>query len=115
VTNDDVNAWFEAVPEPQKKLLLDLREAAKAAGPDVAEELKWRRPCYSVAGKLFCYLHSTKSHATLGFQNGSQLNDPNALLEGEGKDMRHIKFASTDGVDWVAVKSLISDAYQITA
>jgi hypothetical protein len=41
---------------------------------------------------MFCYLWSTKAYATLGFQKGAALDDPEGLLEGTGKDMRHIKF-----------------------
>jgi len=59
---------------------------------------------------LFCYLQSTRNHAALGFQKGASLNDPDRLLEGSGKDMRHIKFKNGATVNEPAVTALLKQA-----
>ena len=41
---------------------------------------------------MFCYIAANARHINLGFPRGSTLPDPNHVLEGEGKAMRHIKF-----------------------
>ena len=44
---------------------------------------------------MFCYIATNARHINLGFPRGSTLPDPHCVLDGEGKAMRHIKFAST--------------------
>jgi hypothetical protein len=112
MNENNANAWLEAVPKSQQNVLQALREAIISVGPEIVEEIKWRRPCYSTGDKLFCYLHSTKKHATLGFQMGRQLNDPDGLLEGDGKDMRYIKFTPGKEPNWSAITNLILEAYR---
>jgi hypothetical protein len=43
---------------------------------------------------MFCYIATNARHINLGFPRGSTLPDPHRVLEGDGKAMRHIKFAS---------------------
>lgn len=62
------------------------------------EEFKWSRPVFT-ANKSFAYLKTAKNHVTLGFYKFEKLNDPQNLLEGTGKDMRHIKLKSEDDID----------------
>jgi hypothetical protein len=53
---------------------------------------------FGFSGKMkdmFCYIPTNAGHINLGFPRGSTLPDPNRVLEGEGKAMRHIKFSST--------------------
>ena len=78
----------------------DLREIILDEVPDASETI-YR--VYTVAiwfgfsGKMkdmFCYIATSAEHINLGFPRGSTLPDPNRVLEGEGKAMRHIKFAS---------------------
>ncbi len=107
---DDPNSWFESLPREQAPVLRALRKLVLASGKDISEEMKWGRPCYSAAKGLYCYLHVTKKHATLGFHKGGSLKDPKNLLEGTGKDMRHIKVATMDDIDAPAFRSLLKQA-----
>jgi hypothetical protein len=81
-------------------LALALREIILEEVPDASESVY---QVYTVAiwfgfsGKMkdmFCYIATNAGHINLGFPRGSTLPDPNCVLEGEGKAMRHIKFAS---------------------
>jgi hypothetical protein len=110
MSHTDPKTWFSALGPDQRHVLLELRGIIKAIDPAVIEEIKWGRPCYSNARGLFCYLHSTKSYATLGFQKGASLDDPEQLLEGTGKDMRHIKLNRGRRAGDPAIVSLIRQA-----
>ncbi len=46
-----------------------------------------------------------------GFFRGAELADPESLLEGAGKYMRHVKLRPEDGVDTAALVKLIKAAY----
>ena len=44
----------------------------------------------------------------LGFYRGVELPDPEALLEGTGARMRHVKVRSVDGARRPAVRALVA-------
>lgn len=106
----DADAWFNDADPRQRSTLVALRDLVRSVAPEAVEEIKWSRPCYSNAGGMFCYLDNTKSCATLGFQKGAALTDPERLLEGTGKDMRHIKFKQGRSPGHPAVHALLKQA-----
>jgi hypothetical protein len=61
--------------------------------PGVTEDFKWSRPVYK-SKKMFAYMKANKNNVSLGFADAHKLNDPDGLLEGTGKDMRHIKLGT---------------------
>jgi len=111
VPQSTVDGWLASAPADQAATLRRLREMILAAGDDVEEEIKWSRPCYSVGAKLFAYLDTAARHVTLGFQQGAHLEDPQGLLQGTGKDLRHVKVKAGEQPDEAAVGDLIRLAY----
>jgi hypothetical protein len=98
--NPQLLGFLEAYDPPIAHLALALREIILEEVPDASESIY---QVYTVAiwfgfsGKMkdmFCYLSTNARHINLGFPRGSTLPDPNRVLEGDGKAMRHIKFAS---------------------
>ena len=110
MSSDEITTWISKAPADQQAALAGLRELIKSLAPGVVEELKWSRPCYSTARGLFCYLQSTRHHAVLGFQRGASLSDPERLLEGSGKDMRHMKVKNGANFNESAVEALLKQA-----
>ena len=43
-----------------------------------------------------CYIGVLKDHVNLGFHHGASFRDPHGLLEGTGKQMRHIKIRNIE-------------------
>ncbi len=113
MSNPDPQAWFDTVPDGQRPILDALRKLILSAAPGVVEEIKWGRPCYSTPNGMFCYLQSTKNHVSIGFQKGASLKDPKNLLEGAGKDMRHIKIEAGGAIDQPAFLHLIKQAINL--
>ena len=56
---------------------------------------------------MFCYIATSARHINLGFPRGSTLPDPNRVLEGNGKTMRHIKFTSQSDLERPFVRRYI--------
>ena len=48
-------------------------------------------PQFCIDGEPFCYVVGYAKHVNLGFCEGAGLRDPEGLLEGTGKAMRHVK------------------------
>jgi hypothetical protein len=94
-------------------LALALREIILEEVPHASESIY---QVYTVAiwfgfsGKMkdmFCYIATSARHINLGFPRGSTLPDPNHVLEGDGKTMRHIKFASRSDLEAPYVRRYI--------
>ena len=90
---------LEVYERPIADLVLGLREIILEEVPNASESIY---QVYTVAiwfgfsekmKDMFCYIATNARHINLGFPRGSTLLDPNRVLEGDGKAMRHIKFA----------------------
>ena len=60
----------------------------------------------------FCYIAVFKSRINLGFYYGSDLPDPENLLEGSGKNLRHIKIFKSEQLANPALRTLVEAASQ---
>jgi hypothetical protein len=57
-----------------------------------------------------CYIGVIKDHVNLGFPRGSELSDPERILEGTGKQMRHIKIRNMSDLDRPAIRAYLQEA-----
>jgi hypothetical protein len=80
-------------------------------GEDVRELLHDGHPTACVGDAAFAYVNAFTAHVNVGFFRGAELADPEQLLEGTGKFMRHVKLKPDGGVDATALMKLIATAY----
>src|SRR5215469_7592275 len=69
----------------------------------------WMIPSFDSNGPLCCFM-TGKEHVTFAFLRGAALRDPEKLLEGKGKGVRHVKLRSVVEVKRPGVKKLIAEA-----
>lgn len=75
-------------------LVQELRSLIQEAAPRAKETIKWGMPVYEGHG-LICAIRPSKEYVALQFySSGTNLEDPDGLLEGTGKKMRHVKIRS---------------------
>jgi hypothetical protein len=86
-------------------------EVMRACGDDVRELLHDGHPTACVGDAAFAYANSFTAHVNVGFFRGAELADPDGLLEGTGRFMRHVKLRPGEHVDGAALKRLIHAAY----
>jgi hypothetical protein len=60
----------------------------------------------------FAWIAPATGHVTLGFFYGTELPDPEQLLEGTGKLLRHIKIRSIEDLERPGVRALLEVAKQ---
>jgi hypothetical protein len=84
--------------------------------PEVVE-VPWTRQRvvgYGVGPKKmsehFCHITLHKNHVNLGFNYGSELPDPEGLLQGSGKLLRHVKITSPEDLSDPALRQLLEVA-----
>ena len=58
----------------------------------------------------FCYISVSKNHINIGFMYGAELPDPEGLLDGEGKLLRHVRITRSEQLSNPALRQLIKDA-----
>jgi hypothetical protein len=90
-----------------------LRELIVDVYPDVVE-VPWPKQRiigYGVGPKKmsehFCYIAAYKKHVNLGFYRGAALPDPEELMEGTGKELRHVKVRDVVEVQQPAIRQLV--------
>jgi hypothetical protein len=86
-------------------------EAMRDCGDDVRELLHDGHPTACVGDAAFAYVNAFKAHVNVGFFRGAEIADPEGLLEGTGKFMRHVKLRPECDVDATALRKLIETAY----
>ena len=86
-------------------------EVMRKRGDDVREVLHDGHPTACVADAAFAYVNAFQAHVNVGFFRGAEIADPNGLLEGTGKVMRHVKLRPGHDFDATALTKLVDAAY----
>lgn len=115
-------------PHPQhiRDLFLQTRDLVRDVLPDAIEEVMptqnnvlygggqgMRRTGGGEGGNMIgaiCYIAPFKAHVNLGFFRGAELPDPDGLLEGTGKLLRHVKIRSQADLQRPGVRALLQAA-----
>ena len=106
----DVDSYVADLDENSKAIVKALRKFLHSDFPKLEEEYKWKQAVYTFNAKNVAYIAATKAGANFGLVNGAILNDPNKLLVGTGKLMRHIKIPDPDSIDTRYLADLINQA-----
>jgi hypothetical protein len=86
-------------------------EVMRTCGGDVRELLHDGHPTACVEDAAFAYVNAFTGHVNVGFFRGAEMSDPDGLLEGTGKLMRHVKLRPERKIDAEALTALIENAY----
>ena len=86
-------------------------EVMRNCGDDVRELLHDGHPTVCIEDAAFGYVNAFTAHVNVGFFRGTEIADPEALLEGTGKLMRHVKLRPDRNVNATALTKLIEAAY----
>ncbi len=104
------------VPE-LRPLVKRLREIVLEIDPAAVEVVRLgdRAATYGLGPKKmsegYVYILPHSRWVNLGFYKGADLSDPDGLLEGSGKKLRHIKIRSLVDAERPAARRLISAAH----
>jgi len=108
------DGYFDSLDPDQQPLALKLRDLILDTVPTAAESIKWGVPVYQ-HDKLFCSIRVSRHHVGLQFFDaGVSLDDPDKLLEGSGKKLRHIKIRSEADIQHDLFRHWIRQAAGLT-
>ncbi|MCB9549080.1 MAG: DUF1801 domain-containing protein [Myxococcales bacterium] len=99
---------FVARLTPERRAVVEAVQAAVAeAAPSAEWILAWRLPWARVGKLKVCYVAPQRAWVNVGLPLGDGLDDPDGLLEGTGKSMRHVKVNSAAEVPHAALVAWI--------
>ena len=107
----DIDMWMKEHTSELGQIAKHWFGVMRACGDDVREVLHDGHPTACVADAAFAYVNVFKAHVNVGFFRGTEIADPDRLLEGTGKFMRHVKLSPARDLDAPALLRLIGRAY----
>jgi hypothetical protein len=106
-----VEVWLDEHPGELGAIARRWFEVMRARGADVCELVHDGAPTACVGDAAFGYVNAFRAHVNVGFFRGAELADPDGLLEGSGRFMRHVKLGPGRAAADAALASLIEAAY----
>ena len=110
----EVDRLLADIERPQREVARALRQLILETVPGLQEKVMYGVPWYR--GKDYvCAIASHSDHTNLEFYRGSSLRDPGRLLEGTGKNLRHVKIFVVEDVGQPRLKALLREALDLDA
>jgi len=106
-SGESIEDWIARAPEDLGVILHRLRALIEDLPAQLEERVKWSQPCYGIGKANAFNLDWHAGHVTLQLWAGAHLPDPEGIVEGSGKDLRHVKINSSKFSDWDAVEKLM--------
>jgi len=104
---ESFNEWKKDQSLKNKKLINEVSRVISGITPKLKTIVKWGQGCWTDGGDHKFFIHCKPDHIQFGFYIGSQLRDPQEILQGNGKFVRHIKIFSNEDIDKKVFKNLI--------
>lgn len=107
---DSFDAFQADQPPRHRAILRALRKFVAREAADLEETVKWGNGCWVGPDGPVAFAHCAPDHVQFGFFHGSALSDPDGLLEGKGKFVRHTKLRAAKDIDEAALTPLLHEA-----
>jgi hypothetical protein len=99
--------WKHEQSAKSQRLINALSGLVKNTAPEFAPTVKWGQGCWTLSDAPKVYIHAEPDHVQFGFYAGSKLKDPEGLLVGSGKHVRHVKVFTTKRIPRKALVALL--------
>jgi hypothetical protein len=118
-----IDARIKSLGDWRGETLARIRKIIKEADPEIAEEVKWRKPTNPNGvpvwehDGILCTGETYKDKVKLTFANGAALPDPSGLFNSslDGKVRRAIDIGGGDKLNEKALKALIRAAVKFNS
>jgi hypothetical protein len=118
---DEIDAIIANVGGWRGATLAELRRVILSADPDIAEEIKWRKPSkpegvatWMCDGNI-CMADLLKSAVRLTFPKGAQVDDPTGIFNTrlDSNSVRAVDFFEDSRIDETAFRRLMQQAVAV--
>lgn len=102
-----------------QKILAEVQKIITSTAPDAKEKTMYGGLVYELDDtkpkRLFCGIFVRKNYITIEFDRGTELKDKKKLLEGSGKNRRHVTVCTVDEIKTKQVKDFIKQSFRLTS
>lgn len=105
----DIGDYLSKFEPDQSELAKSVRQVILTTLPELNEFIKWGHLVYE-SERMICSIMVHKKHVNLQIWQGAKLDDPEKMLEGNGKSMRHVKVHSLEEMKNDYFKFLLNQA-----
>ena len=105
--------WLVDVDARLRPLAVELHRMFLDAAPDLRESIKWDNPFFEKKVRTFYIASQADKHVTLGLCQGALIPNPDGLIEGTGKRMRHVKVRGLKDLEAMALGRIIRQAVEL--
>ncbi len=109
----DIKRLIEGVEDDMKSIVISLREVILDTAPELKEGIKYGGLWFTIEERLLCGVFIRKNHISIEFDRGTELQDPDDLLEGSGKNRRHLKIYQQEDVKNKRVEYYVGQSYKL--
>jgi hypothetical protein len=114
-----VDTFLKGYAPQVREIAVKARETIFAVFPEATEKVYpgWKVIQYGAGAEMksvFAAISPQRERVNLGLAHGADLPDPDGLLQGDGKAIRHIKLTSPEAAGTPAVRELIRGAVLAT-
>lgn len=107
-----VDAWMKEQPRDLQAICRAARVLLDEGLPTARQDIKWGYPTWVGNGNIAAIAPHAE-HVNLQFYKGTSLRDPDGLLEGTGKELRHVKLHQAKDLRTPGVKALVRSAWRV--
>jgi len=105
---DSFAAWRRDQSASNQRLIDALADLVEGSAPEFTRTVKWGQGCWTHGDVPRVYIHAEPDHVQFGFYSGSRLSDPEGLLVGKGKHVRHVKVFTPEDMPREALFALLA-------
>lgn len=87
----DFNEFYGKLDDEKEKIVGEIEKLVIKTCSECNKDIKWNALCYFKGDRPFVGILPYSKYTQVIFDRGAELQDPNGLLEGKGKLMKHIK------------------------
>jgi hypothetical protein len=112
-----VDTFLKGYSPQVREIAVKAREVILSVVPDATEKVYpgWKVIQYAIGADMksvFAAISPQRERVNLGLAKGVDLPDPDGLLEGDGKAIRHVKLTSPEAAGAPALRDLVRGALQ---
>jgi len=100
------------VPPQYRDLVSELRVLLRKNMPGIEELISYGVPMYRY-DKPVAWITPSKSGVSLGFRDGTAIEDKHGLLKGKGKGARNVHMKKVEDIDKAALRDYIKQAVKL--
>lgn len=101
---------IQTLDGPWYEIAMQIRDMHFKCDPSLCEDIKFGGLVFNQNNELVSGIFFRKAHISVEFGHGTALPDPKSVLEGKGKDRRHIKVRSLADVTTKAISHFVQQA-----